>query len=115
LVHGRDLEGVGGLERDKANSGSVQTLRQRFGWDSRESWSDENCASGTGSDGFPADPEGNTSGRMKTRRASAPVPTLNGGTEVRLPEGSKALEDGLPVRSRGVMNLDDDGSNGTHC
>jgi len=43
------------------------------------------------------------------------MPTLNGGTEVRLPEGSKALEDGLPVRSRGVMNLDDDGSSDKHC
>jgi hypothetical protein len=69
LVQGRDLVGVGALEREKANSGSVETLRQTVGRDSRESWSNENCESGTGSDGFPADPEGKTPGRMKTRRA----------------------------------------------
>jgi hypothetical protein len=51
-------------------------------------------------------PMGKAPGRLKTRRATACRQTLNGPDQARL-SGEEGPEDGLPGRSRGVMNLDE--------
>ena len=71
--------------------------------------------SGTGDDDRSADSAGKTLGRVKTRRATVPVPTLNrwhrdaASRREQHPEGSPL------TLSRGLANLDDGGSRSANC
>lgn len=71
MTQGRNLGGVGSLERGNATFRSGNTLWCRFGPDSRESGSKNKHVSGSSDDGRSVDLEGKAPGRMKTRRATA--------------------------------------------
>ena len=105
-TQGRDLEEGGGLERDKADTGSGKTLRCSRGRDPQGRRSGASTRADRGATAPRRIRMEKTSGRMKTRRASASCTTLNRrcrGTDSRR---EKSPEDGLPGETRGLIHLD---------